>query len=111
MAYVNKQQDHEKRRDQEGSYSPYNHIYNYMLNNYEPGYSFKDADKRLLLHEYTDYCLKGGSDVSQAKDDIKKAIENFKINNGEKGDTAKNLGNRQQNSVKSVIRSLADLKW
>ena len=109
--YKTKQIDHEKRKNQEGSYSPYNHIYNYLLNNYEANHEFNAADKEVLLEEYVKYCEKGGSDISNAKPVITKAIENFKQNDGEHGDTANNFGKRQRNSFSTVKESLADLRW
>jgi len=111
MAYANKAQDYEKRKNQEGSYSPYNHIYSYLMTNYEPNYNFTDADERLMLEEYVKYCINGGSDVSHAKDDIKKAINNFKANKGEHGDTSHDLGNTHENSFENIKKSLSDLRW
>lgn len=109
--YKTKAIDHEKRKNQEGSYSPYNHIYNYMLSNYEASHEFTAADKEVLLEEYVRYCEKGGTDISNAKSDIAKAIEAFKQNDGKRGDTAHNLGKRQKNSFNTVKQSLADLRW
>jgi hypothetical protein len=111
MAYANKEQDHEKRKNQEGTYSPYGHIYQYLLSNYEPGYAFTDADKSLMLDEYVRYCEQGGSDMTHAKQDIKDAIANFTSNNREHGDTAQNLGNRHENSIKSIASTISDLRW
>lgn len=111
MAYANKQQDHKKRVEQEGSYSPYNHIYNYLLNNYEPTHSFTCNDTALLLDEYLKYCEKGRSNISSAKADVQTAIDNFKQNNGKHGDTAENFGKKQDNSFTTIKQSLADLRW
>lgn len=109
--YATKEQDHEKRKDQEGSYSPYNHIYNWLLSNYESDHKFTEADKALMLDEYVNYCAKGGSDMHHAKEDIEKAINNFKANDGKRGDTANNLGKRQENSFNTIKQSLSDLRW
>lgn len=109
--YKTKEQDHEKRKNQEGSYSPYNHIYNYLLNNYEAEHEFTATDKEVLLEEYIRYCEKGGTDMSHAKNDIANAIETFKQNNGQHGDTAHNLGKKQKSSFNTIKQSLVDLKW
>lgn len=111
MAYANKEIDHDKRKNQEGSYSPYNHIYSYLMSNYEPGYRFTDADKRLMLEEYVRYCMDGGSDMSHAKDDIVKAISNFKNNNEQHGDTAHNFGKSGGSSFDAIKKTVADLRW
>ena len=111
MAYKNKKEDYEKRKNQEGSYSPYNHIYAFLMSNYEPDYNFTDADKKLMLEEYVNYCANGGSDMTHAKEDIKKAIDNFKSNKGEHGDTSHDLGNSHENSFKNIVRSISDLRW
>ena len=112
MAYKNKQQDHEKRKNQEGSYSLYNYIYHYLMDNFEPG-QVTEAAHQLLYREAKAYCLKGGKQASdeEIKADIKQAIDNFNSNNGEHGDTADNFGKAQDNSFDTVKRSLSDLRW
>ncbi|MBD5398458.1 hypothetical protein HDR60_03055 [bacterium] len=111
MAYANKSIDHEKRKNQEGSYSPYNHIYSYLMTNYEPGHNFTDADKRLMLEEYVTYCTNGGSDMSHARDDIIKAIDNFKNNNEQHGDTGRNFGKKHESSFDVIKKTMSDLRW
>lgn len=112
MAYKDKQRDHEKRKNQEGSYSLYNYIYHYLMDNFEPG-QVTDATHQLLYREAKAYCLKGGKQVSdkEIKSSIEQAISNFNSNNGEHGDTANNLGKAQSNSLNTIKSALSDLRW
>lgn len=110
--YATKEQDHEKRKDQEGSYSLYNYIYHYLEDNFEPGQDLTGAHE-LLFREAKAYCIKGGKQINdqEIKENIKQAISNFNANDGQHGDTANNLGKRQDNSFKNIVRSLQDLRW
>lgn len=110
--YATKEQDHEKRKNQEGSYSLYNYIYHYLLDNFEPGQVTSDAHP-LLYREAKAYCIKGGKQVSdeEIKRNIKQAISNFDNNKGEHGDTAHNLGKAQDNQLDSIKSALKDLRW
>lgn len=117
MSYKNKEQDHQKRKDQEGSYSLYNHLYNWLLNNYEPeqlesSYACEAAEN-LLVDEGKAYCLKGKGkyDESFVRGQARKAIAAFCSNDGEHGDTAGNLGNMQDNSFENIKRTISDLRW
>lgn len=117
MAYANKAQDHQKRRDQEGSYSLYNHLYNWLLNEYEPAQlkssSLRASVMPLIIEEAASYCIKGGKkiDKSELEDTAKEAMRAFVENDGKHGDTAGNFGNSQENSFDTVKRSLYDLRW
>lgn len=119
MAYTTKQQDHEKRKNQEGSYSVYNHMYRYLMANYDPvqldskpSIVLESVEKQLVM-EGIEYNLEGG--VKMDKDELRHlasdAITNFINNDGQRGDTAKNLGKRQENSFKNIARSISDLRW
>lgn len=110
MAYENKEIDHEKRKTGTGSYSPYNWIYHYLLDNFEPK---QHMPLNVLKKEYRAYCLKCGIPVDnkQMSGDIQKAIYNFNSNNGSHGDTAHNLGNMQSNSADNIRMAIQDLKW
>lgn len=113
MAYANKKIDHEKRKNQEGSYSLYNHLYHYLLDNYESDHNFTDNDKVVLVREGIAYNQKGGQliDENEIRSTVDDAIEEFKYNKGEHGDTAQNLGKAQSNSFDTIKRSIADLRW
>ena len=117
MAYANKIEDHQKRRDQEGSYSLYNHLYNYLLNNYEPENLESsiacESAERDLISVGREYQLngKGKYNDDEIKHNARQAISNFVNNDGEHGDTANNFGKEHENSFDTVKESLFDLKW
>ena len=119
MAYATKEIDHEKRKNQEGSYSLYNYIYRYLMDNYEPE---QLADKpsmalesleRKLLDVGREYMLngKGNYNDKDIVQEARKAINSFIKNDGEHGDTAQNLGKMQNNSFDTVKQSISDLRW
>ena len=117
--YKNKEIDHEKRKNQEGSYSVYNHMYRYLMDNYEPqqldnipSTALESLEKQLAA-EGLDYSLKGGNKISKEEllQHARSAITNFINNKGEKGDVAHNLGKGQENSINSIARNLKDLRW
>lgn len=119
MAYATREIDHEKRKNGEGSYSPYNHIYRYLMDNYEPE-QIKNMSsdqyisiEQKLIDTGKEYCLKCGQrpGTQSIIDSAKKALNNFVANNGEHGDTAQNLGKTQNNSFNTIRDSLADLRW
>lgn len=115
--YNNKQQDHEKRKNQEGSYSLYNYLYHYLLDNFEPenlrSITTRNSVVNLLIKEGKAYCIKGGRQIndSEIKDNVNAAIKNFCLNNGKHGDTAKNLGKQQDNSFNTIKETISDLRW
>lgn len=108
--YQNKEIDHEKRKTGTGSYSPYNWIYHFLLDNFETN---QQIPKDVLQKEYKAYCIKCRIAYSkeQAKHDIDKAIANFRENNGKHGDTAHNLGKKQDLSLDNIKNSISDLRW
>ena len=117
--YATKQQDHEKRKDQEGSYSVYNYMYRYLMDNYEPeqldskpSIALENLEKQLAT-EGLDYSLKGGNSITKEEllQYARSAISNFIDNKGEHGDTADNLGKSQENSINSIARNIKDLRW
>lgn len=110
--YSTKEQDHEKRRDQEGSYSLYNFVYHYLLDNFEPTMDLGPAHE-LLFREAKAYCIKGGKQVNDdsIRATVKQAIQSFKTNNGKHGDTSHNLGKCQDNQFETIKQSIADLRW
>ena len=119
MAYANKAQDHEKRKNQEGSYSIYNYMYKYLMDNYEPqqlnnmpSIALESLEKQLAA-EGLDYSLRGGNKIS--KDELlqnaRNAITNFIANKGEHGDTSHDLGNIHENSFENIKKSISDLRW
>lgn len=119
MAYKNKEQDHEKRRDQEGSYSVYNYMYRYLLSNYEPS-QLKDKPsivleslEKQLVTIGAEYLAKGGNKVDKENlfKDASSAISNFIENCKEHGDTGNNLGRLCSSSFDNIKRTIKDLKW
>lgn len=112
MAYATKEQDHLKRKTGTGSYSPYNHIYAYLMSNYEPEQDLSGVES-WLQKEYKAYCIKCGIPYNKeaATQDISAALDNFVKNKGSHGDTANVLGKAQSNSVNSIASTLKDLKW
>lgn len=117
--YKNKQEDHEKRKNQEGSYSVYNYMYRYLMDNYEPqqldskpSIALESLEKQLAA-EGLDYSLKGGNKITKEEllQHARSAISNFINNKGEKGDTAHNLGKEHENSINAIARNLKDLRW
>lgn len=119
MAYATKEIDHEKRKNREGSYSLYDYLYRYLMDNYEPE---QLADKpsmalesleRKLLDVGREYMLTGNGqhndkDIVQ---EARNAINNFIDNNGKHGDTAQNFGKMQDSSFDTVKQSISDLRW
>jgi hypothetical protein len=117
MAYATKQIDHEKRKNQEGSYSLYNYLYHYLLDNYEPetlesSYAC-EATENLLTKEGIAYARKAGNntDESFVRSQARQAITNFVNNKGAHGDTGTNFGKCYDNSFDTVKRSIQDLRW
>lgn len=115
--YANKQIDHEKRKNQEGSYSVYNYMYRYLMDNYEPknlesSYACEAAEN-ILIKEGKAYCIKGGNKIS--KEELKQhamdAVSNFINNNKKHGDTANNLGKAQTETFENIKKSIQDLKY
>lgn len=115
--YANKQIDHEKRKNQEGSYSVYNYMYRYLMDNYEPK-NFEssyacEATERLLIKYGKAYCKKGGNKISdeELKQHARDAVTNFIHNNKEHGDTAHNFGKRQNETFENIKNTINDLKY
>lgn len=115
--YATKEQDYIKRKNQEGSYSLYNYLYHYLLDNYEPeqlnSAFMTNTAKDMLVKAGIAYARKANNsqDINYVQSEADKAIANFKDNMGEHGDTAHNLGKLQDNSLPSIKRTLSDLKW
>ena len=117
--YKNKEQDHEKRKNQEGSYSVYNEMYRYLMKEYEPkqldnmpSVALESLEKQLAVIG-EEYSLKGGKkiDPKELRHFASGAITNFINNNGEHGDTADRFGKKQENSINTIAKSLCDLRW
>ena len=117
--YATHEQDHEKRKNQEGSYSVYNYMYHYLMDNYEPE-QIKNMPsdqyisvEQKLIDTGKEYCLKGGQrpGTQSIIDDAIRALNNFVANDGQHGDTANNFGKRYNNSFAAIRDSIADLKW
>ena len=115
--YATKEQDHEKRKTQTGSYSVSNYLYNYLLDNYEPeqlNSSFaRNSAKELLVKVGIAYARKANNsqDINFMQSEADKAIQNFIDNGGVHGDTAHNLGKRQDNALPSIKQAISDLRW
>lgn len=119
MAYATKEQDHEKRKNQEGSYSVYNEMYRYLMKECDPKQldnlpsSVLESLEKTLAVVGEEYALKGGNKIepSVLRHIASGAITNFINNNGKHGDTGDNLGKEQHNSFKNVVRTISDLRW
>lgn len=117
--YATREQDHEKRKNGEGSYSPYNYMYRYLMDNYEPEQLNNkpsmalESLERKLVSIGKEYCVKTGikTNDNELVQNASSAITNFIDNNGEHGDTAQNLGKAQNNSFNTIRDSIADLRW
>lgn len=118
MAYT-KEQDHEKRKNQEGSYSVYNEMYRFLMKNYDwkqlealPSAALESLEKTLAV-EGEEYSLKGGNKVEpqELKKTASSAIANFINNKGQHGDTGDNFGHKHDNSIRNIARTISDLKW
>ena len=119
MGYANKQQDYEKRKNQEGSYSVYNDMYRYLMKNYDwrqlnnlsPD-AIESLEKTLAV-EGEEYSLKGGNkaEPQELMKLASDAITNFINNKGQHGDTGNNLGRKHDNSIRNIARTISDLRW
>lgn len=115
--YQTKEQDHQKRAAQEGSYSLYNYLYHYLLDNYEPSQlesSYAaEATEHLLVKEGIAYARKANNntDPQYVKQVARNAITNFCHNDGKRGDTADNMGKAQDSSFDTIKQSVQDLRW
>lgn len=120
MAYGTKEQEREKRKNQEGSYSVYNYMYKFLMDNYEP----KQLDnlpsmaleslERKLLERGKEYCIKGGNkfDEKELAQYARNAITNFINNNDEVGyKSSYSFGRPQDNSFEVIRDTIKDLKW
>lgn len=119
MAYANKQQDHEKRKNQEGSYSVYNDMYRFLMKNYDwrqlnnlPSAALESLEKTLAV-EGEEYSLKGGNktEPQELMKIARNAITNFINNKSQHGDTGSNFGHKHDNSIRNIARTISDLKW
>lgn len=115
--YATRQQDHEKRKNQEGSYSLYNYLYHYLLDNYEPenlesSYAC-EATENLLTKEGIAYARRANNNTDEkfVRSQAKEAIANFCNNDGKHGDTANNFGKQYNSSFDTVKNALSDLRW
>lgn len=115
--YGSKDKEHAKRKAQDGSYSMYNHLYHYLMDNYEPSnmgdFMLRDKAFKELVVEGMNYSISGGRQpsIDAIKYDARKALQNFCANKGEQGNTSDHLGNGQANSLDSIKASLGDLRW
>lgn len=119
MAYGTKETEREKRKNQEGSYSVYNYMYRYLMDNYEPSQLDSkrpialESLERKLLERGKEYCIKGGNkfDEKELAQHTRDAITNF-INNDDTGNKSSyNLGRPQDNSFKVIRDTIKDLRW
>jgi hypothetical protein len=116
MGYLTKEQDYDKRKNREGSYSVYNFMYHYLLSNYEPENlesSFAcEAAEFQLVNEGKKYLLKAGIkfNENELKQTARTAITNFCDNDGKHGDSAGNFGHAQENQFKNIKKTISDLR-
>lgn len=119
MAYATKEQDHEKRKNCEGSYSPENYMYRYLMDNYEPEQlndkpsaaleglekTLVNTAKEYLINAGLNYATGGLAPMARA------VISRFINNAGSHGDTADNFGKAQSNSFDTIKQTISDLRW
>lgn len=111
-----KEQDKQKRINREGSYSLYNRMYHYLLDNYEPtqvsGVLKNDAIEQ-LKRIGSEYMLKAGETTSDKElvDTAKEAIDNFIKNDGKEGTDPHNLGKAQDNSFDTIRDTVSSMLW
>lgn len=114
--YSTKEQDFQKRKSHEGSYSRYNKLYQYLMSNYEP-VQLRDSmqvvnAKDQLYQVGHDYDMQlGKQDPEGLAKDIEQAISNFVKNDGQHGNTSHLLGKGNDGHFDNIKRSLADLRW
>ena len=116
MAYNTKEQDFQKRKSHEGSYSRYNKLYQYLMSNYEPAQLRDSAQlanaKDQLYQTGHDYDMQlGKQDPDGLAKDIEQAIKNFVQNDGNHGDTSNRFGKGNDGHFDNIKRSLIDLRW
>lgn len=115
--YGSKDKERAKRKAQDGSYSMYNHLYHYLMDNFEPSdmedFSLRDKAFKMLIVEGMNYSISGGKQpsIDAIKYDARKALQNFHNNDGKEGTTSDHLGKAQDNSIGAIRDSLSDLRW
>lgn len=119
MAYATKEQDHEKRKNQDGSYSVYNEMYRFLMKNYDwkqldnlSSAALESLEKTLVV-KGEEYSLKGGNKIEPQtlRQTAGNAITNFINNKGQHGNTGDNFGHKHDNSIRNIARTISDLKW
>jgi len=115
--YKDKATDHEKRKNEEGSYSLYNHLYNKLLRDYEPANlmnpEFCRTIEAALIGEGKEYAIKGGKDSSDktVTEAARQAMKNFIANGKKKSGDAEHIGRSQKDTFENIKRTITDLKY
>ena len=115
--YKDKATDHEKRKNEEGSYSLYNHLYNKLLRDYEPSNLMNEQIRRTaeasLIGEGKEYAIKGGKDSSDktVTEAARKAMAKFIENNKKKSGDAEHIGRGQKETFENIKRTISDLRF
>jgi hypothetical protein len=114
----NKANDFATRQNHTGSYSTYNYLYHYLLDNYEPE-NLTDPALEKSVHDNLmklgkGYAAKVGDMPSDQDlcDTACNAIENFKSNNKAKADTGHDLGepNSNADSFKNIVNTIKSFR-
>lgn len=115
--YGSKAEERSKRKAQEGGYSLYNHLYHYLMDNFEPSNmgssDLRDKAFKMLVVEGMNYSIKGGKQpsIDAIKYDARKAVEAFRANDDKEGTTSDHLGNRQDDTLTTIKDSISDLRY
>lgn len=113
-----KQVDFQTRQNHTGSYSTYNYLYHYLLDNYEPD-NLTDPALEKQVHDNLMKLGKGyAAKVGEVPDDKTlcdtacNAIANFKNNDKAKADTGHELGepNSNSDSFKNIVKTIKSFR-
>lgn len=113
-----KQVDFQTRQNHTGSYSTYNYLYHYLLDNYEPD-NLTDPALEKQVHDNLmklgkGYAAKAGSTPSDQElcDTACNALENFKHNKRANADTGHPLGetNSNNDSFKNIVNTIKSFR-
>lgn len=109
--------DDERRALREGRDSTYNHLYSWLLSNYEPRMlkdsAVRERATRELLVEGARYefSMGGSADSGKILSDAEDAVDSFIRNGRGRGDTARNLGKAQSSSLEAIKSALEGLRF
>lgn len=107
------------RKEHKGQYTLHNHLYHWLLDNYEPQ-QLKDDDTRQraetqLRQVGFNYTANGGDPISDEEldEEIRSAVDDFIENRKQHGDTADRLGKGidLNNATSHLFQATKDRRW